>query len=365
MNFGLCFLSCIETGNDASFENVTCGDVNNPDYPWSGVIMKSTCSLNNRQGISNCQSTVQRLHMALEKELPVFDLAQNVIYRSIACARCNNVGNMSFWGLEISCRGSGGSFSTPVNITIVKKFLKERPDCSWRYAPRNGKQQHKSCVLHAAPCDTNPNHLPVLSVVKELCSLYSMVFLADYGLKYRNPHCALCNPDGRSLGGGNGPSVVPPLSILLDVSGSIPDPKEPKHPLTTLITGPAVQDYNLTSQVVNCISNTTNCTVTVRDYNCENFTAKNQSTQIRFSLNKSHDVILISPKQFLQDKNEMKLQGNSVYILCQENQTEHRGHGGQAEKEVKWQDSAVLIFVTLTGTLLSIISLCFMVYVYC
>ena len=234
-------------------------------------------------------------------------------------------------------------------------------------------------MLHDAPCASNSNHPRVLSVVKELCSLYSMVFSADYGLTYRNPHCALCNPDGRSL--GTGQSLVPPMSILLDVSSSIPDPKDsnsnfispfkrsttpaPKDPPQMLIMAPLVQDYNLTSQVLNCSSNTSSCTVNFPRYYCENFTlVKNRSKEMTFYLNKSHDVILISQKQFLQEKNAMTLQGNSVYILCPENQIEHSGHAGQVQKEPKWNDSAVLIYVTFTGTLLSIISLCFLLCVY-
>jgi len=163
---------------------------------------------------------------------------------------------------------------------------------------------------------------------------------------YRNPHCALCNID---LSGGFTTSVVAPFSILLDVSRSIPDPIAQKNPLPTLVTGPPVQDYNLTSQVLNCTSNTTNCTVIFRNHNCENFPVKNQSTQIKFSLNES----------------ALKLQGNSVYVLCQENQTKHNnGHDGQGGKEPKRNDSEVLVYVTFTGTLLSIISLIFLLYVY-
>jgi len=86
--------------------------------------------------------------------------------------------------------------------------------------------------------------------------------------------------------------------------------------------------------------------------------------QMRFNLNKSHAVIFISQKQFLQEKNAMKLQGNSVYILCPENQTEQSGHGRQADKEPDSNGSAILIYVTFTGTLLSIISLCFLLSVY-
>ena len=344
---------------------MTCEDVNKD--PWSGVIMKSSCDLQNHQGTNNCQ-TVQRLDMALEVELPVFDWTQNIIYRSIACARCNNASNLSFWGLDVSCTRSSGFIPTPVNITFVKKFVKEHPDCSWKYAPRNNNQQYKSFVLHDAPCASSPHHLPVVSVVKELCSLYSMVFSTKFGLSYRNPHCALCHPDGTNPGGQAGAESQPPiapLSILLDVSASIPDPKVQKDPPPMLISRPPVQDYNLTSQVSNCTSNTTNCTVIFQDFNCENFTlTRNRSMQMRFHLNKSHDVILISQKQFLQEKNAMTLQGNSVYILCPENHIERSGHAGQVQKEPKWNDSAVLIYVTFTGTLLSIICLCFLLCVY-
>ena len=114
----------------------------------------------------------------------------------------------------------------------------------------------------------------------------------------------------------------------------------------------------------NCTSNTTNCTVTFKGYNCENFIVKNQSTQTRFLLNKSHNVIFISQKELLKENNAMKLQGNSVYILCPEHQTDQSELHGQGGKEPKWYDSAVLIYVTFTGTLLSIISLCFLLYVY-
>ena len=362
MNSALYFLSCDETDNNTSFENMTCGDVNKD--PWTGVIMKSTCSSRRYQNSNDCQ-IVRKLDLVLERELPVFDWTQNVTYRSIACARCNNAGNLSFWGLYVSCTKTSESIPAPVNITTVKKFLKDHQDCSWKYAPRNGKQQYKDCVLHDVACASNPNKLPALSIVKELCSLYSMLFSTNEGLRYRNPHCALCHPSGRPESQGGVASIVPPLSILLDVSASIPDPKVQKVPPPIRISRPPVQDYNVTSQVSNCTSNTTNCTLTFQDYNCENFIlARNRSMQMRFNLNKSHAVIFISQKQFLQEENAMKLQGNSVYILCPENQTEQSGHGRQADKEPDSNGSAVLIYVTFTGTLLSIISLCFLLSVY-
>ena len=57
---------------------MTCEDVNGVnEEPWAGVIMKSTCGLQNSQGINNCQ-TVQRLDMVLQRELPVFDWTHNI-----------------------------------------------------------------------------------------------------------------------------------------------------------------------------------------------------------------------------------------------------------------------------------------------
>lgn len=347
--------------------------------------MKSACGLHNRQGTSNCQN-IQRLDMVLEKELPVFDWTQNATYRSIACARCNNAGNLSFWSLGVICEFSSRSIASPLNITTVKKFLKEQPDCSWEYAPRNGKQQFKSCVLHDSSCALNSNHLRVLSVVKELCSLYSMVFSIGNRLKYRNPHCALCNPEGRSLKGyGHTIGIVPPLSILLDISASIPDPAdsysnsnshlisdfkgskihEKKNLSHMLMMGPSLQGYNLTSQVLTCFSTTSNCTVLFPGYNCENFTlVKNQPKQVKISDNKSYFAILITQTKFLQEKSAMKLQGNSVYILCPENKGGPSGNDDHFKTEPKLHNSAVLIYVTFTGTLLSIVSLCFLLCVY-
>ncbi|KAL9970851.1 hypothetical protein ACROYT_G023302 [Oculina patagonica] len=350
---------CGQTGNGASLQNVTCGEVN--IHSWSGVIMKNSCSLHNRS--TNDCGTVRQLNMTLQKELPVFDWANNVTYRSIACARCNSEGNFSFWGLDISCQYSTGSIGTPVNITAVKRFLMEHPDCSWKYAPRHLNQRHKSksCVLPDTQCASN--QLPVLSVVRKLCSLYSMVFSVNKKLTYRNPHCAVCYPGGRLLQRRDSNGHFPPLSILLDVSANILDPiQEPDPPSPTLITEPSVQ--NLTSQVLNC--STTNCTVTFGGFTCETFTStKNKSTQMSFfSLNESHGIMLVGQKQIVYNKNGLTRQGNTVYIVCPEQQVGHGGHGGQVDKDPSWHHSAVLTYITFTGTVLSIVSLCFLLSVY-
>ena len=363
-DLNLCFLRCGQTGNDASLQKVACGNVN--EYSWSGEIMKSFCSLQGHQSTKNCQN-VQRLNMTLQKELPVFDLAQNITYRSIACARCNNKANLSFWGLNVTCVTSSGPIGTPVNITAVKIFLKDHSDCSWRYAPRTDlNERYESCVLPDTQCVTS--NLPVLSIVKELCSLYSMVFSVGqrHKVSYRNPHCALCNTKGRPLPQEkdpyrpSGPSV-PPLSILLDVKANIPDKEEPNNPPPTLITESLVLGYNLTKQVANCASNTTNCTVSFGGYRCENVTFENnQSTQMRFYLNESH----IGKKQLLREKNPETLHGKTFYIVCPEKQAGQGGPSGQVDKNASWDNTTILSYITLTGTLLSIVSLCFLLSIY-
>ena len=334
-----------------------CGDING--HSWSGVIMKSTCSSHNSHDINDCQ-TVQQLNMTLQKELPVFDWKHNVSYRSIACARCNNAGNLSFWGLDISCKVSSGPISAPGNITVVKRFLKEHPDCSWKYAPKqNVMKRHRACVIHDSRCASN--QLQVFPVLTELCSSYAMVFSVGSKLMYRNPHCALCNPDGRPKIINNFRPPFPPLSILLDVSANIPDPPEPNTPQPTLITEPASQSFNLTSPVSNCTTTMNNCTVIFGGNTCENFTSsKNQSRQMNVFLNESL-VILMTTKQISYDKNAMKLQGNYVYIMCPERQGRHTDQ--KSTKEPK-DDFSVLIYITLIGTLLSIVSLCFLLTVY-
>ena len=222
------FCRCGQTASYESLQNVACGNVD--EHSWSGVVMKSSCSSHGHQSTKNECQTVQRLNMTLRKEVPVFDSKQNITYRSIACARCNNESIFSFWGLDISCEYTNGSIATPVNITAVKKFLKEHTDCSWNYAPmQNRKQQYKHCVLHDTRCVSN--QLPVMSVVKELCHSYSMVFSVDVHwlvkLLNRNPHCALCNPDGKSKKVSTVKlSGLAPLSILLDVSSNISDREE-------------------------------------------------------------------------------------------------------------------------------------------
>ena len=313
--------------------------------------MKSSCGLPANQNTNGCHD-VKQLNLSLLQELPVFDWKQNITYRSIACARCNNERNLSFWGLKIFCTNHSVSVG---DMNAAKKLVKEN-ECTWQYVPQQEqKQRFEYCVLRDTKCASN--QLPVMSVIKQLCSSYSMAFsvTTKTTVKYRNPHCALCNPEGKSEPGlSTGGSPFPPWSILLDVSGNIVPTKEPQIPQPTLITGHVEKDSNLTSQLFNCTSNTTTCTVTLNGKLCKVLTlTKNQSIQTSIALNKSR-VILITTKQFSKDKNAIKLQGNTVYVICPEH---------DVDKKMK-HDSSVLSYVTLIGTILSIISLCFLLGVY-
>ena len=312
--------------------------------------MTSTCSLSNAQKTNDCQ-TVQRLNMSLQQELPVFDWNNNVTYRSIACARCNNGGNLSFWGFNVTCLHG---VQPPQNgIAAVKKFVEEENECSWKYSSfPNLKRRYKSCVVHDLQCLSN--QLPVMSTIKELCYSYSMAFsVKDGNLKYfyRNPHCALCNPEGRQEGtrdvGHSGPPLFAPLSILFDVTSNvIPEKKEPQ---TAQLP---IQGSNLTAQVLNCSSAMKNCTITYGDKTCLLLTSLiNQSTQI--NLNTSGAVKVLTPQHIISDKEAIKPKENIIYILCPEYET-FQQH----------EFPAVQGYITFTGTLLSIISLCFLLAVY-
>ena len=309
--------------------------------------MKSTCSLLNGKNTlqeQDCQ-TVQRLDMTLQQELPVFDWNKNLTYRSIACARCNTGGNLSFWGLQVTC--SSGDQPPQHDFAAVKKFVEEN-GCSWKYAPFPIlRYRYKSCVIHDSRCASY--QLPAMDVIKQLCSSYSMVFEVtgdNFNYYYRNPHCAVCNPQGRQKESYY-ESIVPPLTILLDISSTILPKQEPQT------AQPPTRGHNLTSQVpvFNCTSATKNCTVTYGSKTCWLLTSlMNQSTKTGF---KKSRVKVLTPKQILLGKDVMKPEGNTVYILCPEH-----------EKYEQRELSAALIYITFTGTLLSIISLCFLLAVY-
>ena len=301
---------------DSSFRNMTCEDLSTSSWT-NGVIMKSSCSLQPKSQDTNECQTIQDLNMTLEKELPVFDINNNVTYRSIGCAKCNNAGNLSFWGLEIANCRSQSLESLQANVTAIKRFLKENDQCSWRYVPLlNLKQPYKRCIPQDMVCASN--QLPVMSVIRKLCSSYSMpIIIAGLNtLSFRNPHCALCQPNERKKGDASIAEVSlasfgdlgPPLSILFDVSSSVLDEKVIQK------AQPPSANYqdNLTS-LFNCSSSEANCTVIYGGEVCTLLTSPINRV-IPISLNSSRVTVFASQVLQNQEK-EMRLNG-SVFILC-------------------------------------------------
>ena len=310
--------------------------------------MKSTCGLLNTNTI-HCQ-TAQQLNMILQRELPVFDRHSNVTYRSIACARCNTAGKLSLWGLSVSC--SDRSRPPQNNFTTLKRFLKTNDSCWWKYVPSSSLVQiYKSCVVKDSRCASNK--LSEMSLVRELCLSYSMVFAIQVSSKlrlyYRNPHCALCNPNGKRDGKFKdeaGPPG-PPLSILFDVSSNVFGKELPQ---TT--QAPTVGS-NLTSQILNCSLAAKNCTVTIGGKTCLLLTSGiNQSALMDFNVSRLN---VITPQQISLDKNVLKPNNHSILILCPEH---------EAKRNEQHQYPVAIIYITFTGTLLSIISLCLLLAVY-
>ena len=330
--------------------------------------MKSSCSLQPKsQDTNECQS-IQDLNMTLDKELPVFDRNNNVTYRSIACAKCNNAGNLSFWGLEIANCRSQSLESLQANVTAIKRFLKENDQCSWRYVPlSNLKQPYKRCIPQDMVCASN--QLPVMSVIRKLCSSYSMpIMIAGLNtLSFRNPHCALCQPNERkkgdaiqesfsqaatsSIAGGSTVSSSfpgPPLSILFDLSSSVLDERVIQN------AQPPSANYedNLTSSF-NCGSSEANCTVIYGGEVCTLLTSPINRT-IPIPLNSSRVTVFTS--QMLQNQEEeMRRNGSVFYLVCPDNQN---------PKDLQREASTTLGQITFAGTIVSIVSNCFLLVVY-
>ena len=331
--------------------------------------MKSSCSLQPKSQDTNECQTIKDLNMTLDKELPVFDRSNNVTHRSIACAKCNNAGNLSFWGLEIANCRSPSLESLQANVTAIKRFLKENDQCSWRYVPlSNLKQPYKRCIPPDMVCASN--QLPVMSVIRKLCSSYSMpIMIAGLNtrLSFRNPHCALCQPNERKKGDAiqesfsqaatssiAGVSTVsssfpgPPLSILFDLSSSVLDEKVIQN------AQPPSANYedNLTSSF-NCGSSEANCTVIYRGEVCTLLTSP-INRAIPIPLNFSRVTVFASQVLQNQEK-EMRLNGSVFYLVCPDNQN---------PKDLQREASTTLGQITFAGTIVSIVSNCFLLVVY-
>ena len=273
--------------------------------------MKSTCSLPvGYEDTHECE-VGQELNMTLQKELPVFDRRSNATYRNIACARCNNGEKVSFWGLRVTCRDR--SQPPRHNITALRRFVENNHMCFWKYEPlASANYSYQHCVVHDSKCGSD-SQLPVMSVVKEVCASYSMVFSHKdkVGVEhfYRNPHCAICNPDGKREGnilesGGPRPPLGPPLTILLDVRSTIVIKGRPQ------VTQPPTLSFNFTSQMFNCSLEVNNCTVTYGGKTCLLLTSK-MNTTVQMDFNTSR-VVVLSSEHDKPEKNTFKPKENAV-----------------------------------------------------
>ena len=332
--------------------------------------MKSSCSLQPKSQDTNEYQTIKDMNMKLDKELPVFDRSNNVTYRSIACAKCNNAGNLSFWGLEIANCRSPSLESLQANVTAIKRFLEENDKCSWRYVPlSNLEQPYKRCIPQDMVCASN--QLPVMSVIRKLCSSYSMpIIIAGLNtrLSFRNPHCALCQPNERKKGdaiqesfsqtatssiAGVSPESSsfqpgPPPSILFDLSSSVLDEKVIQN------AQPPSANYqdNLTSSF-NCSSSEANCTVIYGGEVCTLLTSP-INRAIPIPLNSSRVTVLTSQVLQNQEK-EMRLNGSVFYLVCPDDQN---------PKDLQREASTTLGQITFAGTIVSIVSNCFLLVIY-
>ena len=319
--------------------------------------MKSSCSLQPKSQDTNECQTIQDLNMTLEKELPVFDINNIVTYRSIACAKCNNAGNLSFWGLEIANCRSQSLESLQANVTAIKRFLKENDQCSWRYVPlSNLKQPYKRCIPQDMVCASN--QLPVMSVIRKLCSSYSMpIMIAGLNtLSFRNPHCALCQPNEGKKGDASTMEVSsasssfpgPPLSILFDLSSSVLDEK-----VIQKAQPPSANYQDNLASSFNCSSREANCTVIYGGEVCTLLTSPiNRAIPIPLNSNR----VTVFASQVLQNQEkEMRLNGSVFYLVCPDNQN---------PKELEREASTTLGQITFAGTIVSIVSNCFLLIVY-
>ncbi|XP_068690966.1 uncharacterized protein [Montipora foliosa] len=336
---------------DVLSHTMSCGDIN--DYSWSGVIMKSSCELDSEYNeyTNDCKSTEQ-LNMTLPRELPMFDVQNNITYRSFACARCNNAAQEALrsWGLGVLCLRRAGN-PPQNNITAIKIFVKDK--CSWKYQPFvNFSQSFKSCVVRDTHCDTQ---LEEMSLVKELCSSYSMVFSVKVSRYvshfYRNPHCAICNPQGRQdwktakesdVSGGLIPPLGPPLSILLDVSSDAFVEKVPQ------VNQPTTQS--------NCTLAAMNCTVIFEGKTCiviGSPTGNHSSLEWKLNGSRVNGFTALHENIPTTEIGMQHAHGNFVSIVCPIDNDKQ-----------KTEIPVVMIYITFIGSVLSIISLLFLVAVY-
>ena len=158
-------------------------------------------------------------------------------YANRHCAKCNGINdvkNMTFWGLVVSCRGK-------VNATILtydSEYLHRH--CNWHFAPPN------TTKFSASPCKITTLCQKVVETpeLKELnytnliekCKSY-MLLVGDNSNIYKNFHCVLCN--GVNISDVNLPptdGILPSLTMFFDYDSLTDDHDPSQH--TPEVTSP-------------------------------------------------------------------------------------------------------------------------------
>ena len=158
-------------------------------------------------------------------------------YANRHCAKCNGINdvkNMTFWGLVVSCRGK-------VNATILtydSEYLHRH--CNWHFAPPN------TTKFSASPCKLTTLCQKVVETpeLKELnytnliekCKSY-MLLVGDNSNIYKNFHCVLCN--GVNISDVNALPynvILPSLTMFFDYDSLTDDHDPSQH--TPEVTSP-------------------------------------------------------------------------------------------------------------------------------
>ena len=158
-------------------------------------------------------------------------------YANRHCAKCNGINdvkNMTFWGLVVSCRGK-------VNATILtydSEYLHRH--CNWHFAPPN------TTKFSASPCKLTTLCQKVVETpeLKELnytnliekCKSY-MLLVGDNSNIYKNFHCVLCN--GVNISDVNAlpyNAILPSLTMFFDYDSLTDDHDPSQH--TPEVTSP-------------------------------------------------------------------------------------------------------------------------------
>ena len=185
-----------------------------------GYVMIDSCPSGNseRRVDSLCTTTSSSL------SVPVLDLADNTVYKSIFCARCNHASNPVYWKFSASCDGRYTTRDIPKNRSLMLEFIMK--NCEWSFvAPRDYYSNPKTCLAVEVQCQKSGLHD---SLLPSLCSFYAFPVCNE--IKTKNPHCQMCRGNDISTYYCDcrpplpptlePPGVIPSLDILFDFSSS-------------------------------------------------------------------------------------------------------------------------------------------------